>query len=407
MVGALALVRYAPSTSPIADLGAWPEPVHPDSSKTGPLLGSLVRAGILKIHPSSPLTAFRWAPESFEDALREAGGDLDAVPAPQLTSSFYPLAARYCAPCGPSPAKAVEQLDAHLISALDPAGMTAGQHDDLLAVARELIAEEALRYFTNRLEELHLPAAADNHHARLSEAAHKLAEHRPLGEIYNLVWRATRAAAEAAQKNPRAPRTHMSTHAINQFETHAQNAAADPEWQIKPFSEIAGQGPAAMTRALFYNVLDRGPLETSLAQIAAVLPEPVPALPADKPSPTAVDDELTVTIEWLGAYPDRWNPDDVPRALSVLKEKREEAPEWHFEGKILARGAAHLHRLYERLAPVIGAREAALAVLGATAMLVHPVTLGGASLTNGEWIFNRLSAAIFGIPDEEEEEAGA
>ncbi|MFJ4007616.1 hypothetical protein ACIPWL_29775 [Streptomyces sp. NPDC090023] len=67
----------------------------------------------------------------------------------------------------------------------------------------------------------------------MAEAAYKVAEHRPLGEIYNLVWRATRAAAEAAQKNPRAPRMHMSTHAINRFEADAQRAVADPEWELK------------------------------------------------------------------------------------------------------------------------------------------------------------------------------
>ncbi|MFE9099051.1 hypothetical protein [Streptomyces sp. NPDC007264] len=399
MIGALALLRYAPSTSPIAEISAWPDPLYPDTSKIGSLLGTLVRAGLLKIHPSSPVTAFVWVPETFEDALSEAEGDLGAVATPQLTSSFYPLTARYYAPYGTSPGKAVEALDAHLASALDPAGMHAGHHDDLLAAAQELIAEEALRYFSNRLAEIHLPAVPENHSARLSEAAYKLAEHRTLGEIYSLVWRATRAAAEAAQKNPRAPRAHMSTHAINQFETHAHRAVADPDWEIKPFNEIPGHGPAAMTRALFYNVLDSSPIDTSLPQIKEALPAPIPQATAEKPSAASDDDQLTITIEWLDAYPNSWNPEDVPAALSILKEKREETPEWHFEGKILARGAAQLHRLYERLAPTIGTRQAALAVLAATAMLVHPVTINGKSLTNGEWIFGKLSGLLLGIPE--------
>lgn len=35
---------------------------------------------------------------------------------------------------------------------------------------------------------------------------------------------------------------------------------------------------------------------------------------------------LTVTIVWPDAYPDSWNPEDVPSVLIVLKGKREEAP---------------------------------------------------------------------------------
>ncbi|MFD9224535.1 hypothetical protein ACFWDI_32110 [Streptomyces sp. NPDC060064] len=37
----------------IADINHWPDPLHPDSMKISPLLGSLMRAGILQIHPSS------------------------------------------------------------------------------------------------------------------------------------------------------------------------------------------------------------------------------------------------------------------------------------------------------------------------------------------------------------------
>lgn len=409
MIGALALLRYAPTVSPIAEISGWPDPLYPDSGKTTELLGSLVRASLVKIHPTSPVDAFVWAPESFEDALREAEGDLDAVAEPQLTGSFYPMRARYYAPVGTSPGKAAEQLDADLSDALAPSGMTATQQEELLAVAQELIAEEALRYFTNRLDELHLPPVPDNHSARLTEAAYKVAEHRPLGEIYNLVWRATRAAAEAAQKNPRAPRTHMSTHAINRFEADAQRAVADPHWELKPFTAIQGHGPAAMTRALFYNVLDTNPIEASLPEIQKALPEPVTESGADGPADLAsidYDDGLGAMITWLHAHPEAWDPHLVPAALSVLEEQREDTPEWLFEGRILARDARKLLRLYERLAPPLGVREAALAVLSATGMLVHPVTIDRVSLSSGEWILDRLSILLFGGPDEETEDEG-
>ncbi|MFJ5829709.1 hypothetical protein [Streptomyces sp. NPDC093089] len=82
MVGALALLRYAPSTFPIAGVGSWPDLLYPDNGKTGSLLGTLIRADLLRIHSSSPATAFVWEPATFEEALREAGGDnvLDSSP---------------------------------------------------------------------------------------------------------------------------------------------------------------------------------------------------------------------------------------------------------------------------------------------------------------------------------------
>ncbi|MEU9453133.1 hypothetical protein [Streptomyces sp. NPDC048277] len=93
MIGALALLRYAPSISPIAEFSGWPGPLYPDGGKTSTLLGALARASLLKIHPTSPVDAFVGAPESFEDAPRAAEGDLDVVAEPRLTGSFYPMGA--------------------------------------------------------------------------------------------------------------------------------------------------------------------------------------------------------------------------------------------------------------------------------------------------------------------------
>ncbi|WP_159041262.1 hypothetical protein [Streptomyces sp. WM4235] len=391
MVATLALLRYASSTSPIADIGAWLDPLYPDMGEVTELLGSLVRAELLKIHPTSPAEAFVWDPASFEHALRDAGGDLDALAAPELNGSFHPLRARYYAPFGTSQGMAAEQLDIDLAAALGPALMSATQQAELLALARELIAEEALRYFTNRLEELNLPPVPENHGARLGDAAYKVAEHRPLGEIYNLVWRATRAAAEAAQKNPRAPRAHMSTYAVNRFEGDAQRAVAETEWELKPFSAIAGNGPAAMTRALFYSVLDLNPIDTSIPQLREGLPPPVAASIAAAGVTAPGHDDLAAVVAWLHAHPDAWDPRRVPAELGLLEQAREGAPDWHFEGKIIARDAARLHRLHLRLAPALGVKEAALAVLAATGMLVHPVTRDGVTVTSGEWILDALS----------------
>ncbi|MFI0989794.1 hypothetical protein [Streptomyces exfoliatus] len=208
---------------------------------------------------------------------------------------------------------------------------------------------------------------------------YKRAELGPLGEIHNLVRRATRAAAEAAQKNPRAPRAQTNTPAVNRFESDVQRATADPGWELKPFAAITGQGPTAMTRALFYNVLENDPIEMSLPELREALPEPVVAPRATDAAPAGEGDEPAATVAWLNSWPNAWDPYLVAVGLSVLVEERECSPEWHYEGKILARGAGRLFWLYERLAPVIGVREAVLAVVAAAPMLVRPVEPGSST----------------------------
>ncbi|MEU9485892.1 hypothetical protein AB0D83_19890 [Streptomyces decoyicus] len=58
MTAALALLRYAPSTTPISDVGSWFAPLYPTGREAFSLLGALVRSGLLSIHPSSPASAF-------------------------------------------------------------------------------------------------------------------------------------------------------------------------------------------------------------------------------------------------------------------------------------------------------------------------------------------------------------
>ncbi|MFJ6140553.1 hypothetical protein [Kitasatospora sp. NPDC092286] len=394
MLGALAVLRYAPATTPVTDVASWPVPLHPDPDVLTPLLGELVRTGLMVIHPSSPLNTFVWEPASYEDALAKAGGDLGAVTPPVLTDSFYPSRAHYFAPYGTSLGKSAEALDVLLVKALDIRLLTAGQQADLLVIARELVAAEALRYFRWRLEHVLLPVVPDNHVARLHEAALKVAGYRPLGEIYNLVWRATRAAAEAAQTNPRAPRVNMTTYAVNHFETQSQRAAAEADWPIKSFSELSGQGPAAMTRTLFYGLFDSNPIDTSLPQLKDRLPAPAPeppSAPAASPRTPKAEPPVTFPLAWLSEHPDRWNPDDVLTALSHLAKRWADAGETHEGLEVVAHTVFQLTILFGGLAPVIGRREAALAVIAA---VPHTVAREADAEKLAEWIITQLGVLL-------------
>ncbi|MFB7672264.1 hypothetical protein ACFC26_12690 [Kitasatospora purpeofusca] len=398
MLVTLAVLRYAPTTTPVTDVDSWPVPLHPDPDAVASLLGETVRAGLLAIHSSSPVNAFLWEPASYEDALAKAGGTRATIAPPELTQSFYPTRAHYFAPYGPSLGKSAEALDKLLAKSLDINALTAGQQDDLLEVARELIAAEALRYFRARLEYVLLPVVPDNHAARLHEAVLKVAEHRPLGEIYNLVWRATRAAAEAAQTNPRAPRANMTTYAVNHFETQSQRASVEVDWPIKPFSELSGQGPAAMTRTLFYGLFDSNPIDTGLSWLKDRLPCPVaepPPAPVTPPqSPKTGPTAVTFPLTWLSEHPDRWNPNDLPTALSHLTKCWTDDTETQKGLEAVAHASFQLTVLFQELGPVIGGREAALAVVAA---VPHTVAHAADAPNLAQWITTQLGALLLAL----------
>ncbi|MEU6662252.1 hypothetical protein [Streptomyces sp. NPDC046821] len=384
MLGTLAFLRYAHTATPLTALSAWTGPLHPDLGTAGNLLHEAHTAGLLRVHPDSPHHAFLWEPASFEAALQDAGGDLDGLPDPALGDGYYPSRARFYAPCGSSMGTAAELLDSHLVGALDPAGLTTAQQADLLALATELIAEETLRYFTHRLDELNLPEVPDNQAARLKDAAYRVAGSRSLGETYHLAWRATAAAAEGAQKHPRAPRSNMTTHALNRFETLVQRACDEPGWELKPFSEIAALGLAAMTRVLFYTVLDQQPLDTALPALAAALP----------PAQGAADDRLGA----LHNGPDTWAPAQTGTFLAELIGFCEDEPDWHVDSEVIRRGAVQLLGLHDRLAPVLASRNATLAVVAAAPLVDGRIVVLGESVPCGPWLADRLVDHLTGRP---------
>lgn len=268
----LALLHYAPSTTPIGPVRLWAEPLDPDPLRT---VGDLLANGFIRIHPDTAPAAFCWEPEDFREAISRAEGDIDAVQPPQLTDRYYAREAVHYVPYGTSMGTAVENLTAHLTAQLTPAAFDDGRRAELLDLLGELIAAEALRYFDLQLAKRHLPPVPDNHLARLKDIARRGGSTLALGEMNNLIWRAARSAADAAQRSPQAPRANMSTFAVNCLETYVQQALADRQ-PIKPYTFDASL-LAALTRTVFYGVLNADPFTTSVVQAHQTLPEPVPS----------------------------------------------------------------------------------------------------------------------------------
>ncbi|MFJ6661588.1 hypothetical protein ACIQNG_35355 [Streptomyces sp. NPDC091377] len=363
---ALAFLHYAPSSSPLGPVRCWDTPLDPSPESNS--VGRLAQRGFLRIHPDSSPEAFVWAPESFTAAVTAAGGDLDAAADPELTDRYFPREAIHYVRFGSSMGTAAQNLTRHLTARLTLATFDQQRQGELLELVQDLIAAEALRYFDLQLEKRHLPPVPDTHLTRLKEFTLRGSGTLTLGELNNLVWRAARSAADAAQRNPQAPRANMSTFAVNCLETYLQQAATagDNRTPIKPYT-IDPSALAALTRTTFYTVLEADPFVTGVPQIAAMLPHPVLPEPLDAPSApvpppreaeahdteAAPDEKDTTGLTeafngWLRTQRSQWSPDAFTDNLQYLTAQAF-APRPSLEQRQQAHTARQMTTLYQEM----------------------------------------------------------
>lgn len=283
-LAALALLRYAPQPAPISPLQDWPDPLYPRATQAGHVLGDVLHAGLIRIHPDTPINSMVWKPETFDEAMATisdaAANAEEHVQSVVRADNYYPLRAIHYTPFGHSLDTAAAAIRDEMNRRLDPAQLTSTRQQQMQDLVVELLAEETLRYLAVLLDEHNLPQVPENHWDKLVEAAYEVARIRPLSQLYNLAWRSARDAAAAAQRTPYAPKTNMTTHAVNRFESYAQQAL-DLAYDIKPFGRKAGLELSAMTRTLFLRVLNRDPFATSLPDVGWPAPSPTNANEAD------------------------------------------------------------------------------------------------------------------------------
>ncbi|MEV6439830.1 hypothetical protein [Streptomyces anulatus] len=365
---ALALLGYAPSTTPIAPLRSWGTPLDPDVSRTP--VGELLMNGLVRIHPDSSPEAFCWAPESFSAAVAEKNNEECSVPEPQLTDGYYSREAAHYVPYGTSMGTGAENLAQHLTVRLALDGFDDERQEQLLALVQELIAAEALRYLDTQLGKRHLPPVPDTHLGRLKDFTLHGSEVFTLGELNNLVWRAARSAADAAQRNPQAPRVNMSVFAVNCLETYLQqtSSAGEERQPIRPYT-FDPSNLAALTRTVFYTVLKTDPFTTGVVQAAAALPSPMPRKSAqeEQDSEGVVPHPRTPVVRsaenttdapggafypWLDVHRSQWDPDDFVKNLLYLRAQAL-SPQPTEEERQQARAAEQMDTLHRKLRAVL------------------------------------------------------
>lgn len=370
---------------------------HPELSSLSPdgvdktVMESLRRQGVLHVHPSTAMGSQVWRIGAFSDAVAEAGGDLDDIAAPELVDSYYPLTTRFYVPYGEDIRTAVASADTRLLRRLTGALTDPRRFSALETLLVEVITDEAVRYFDHKLKEHHLPEVPAGRRVRLREAADRLAQVRCLGQLYCAVWAATRNAAAAAQRNPRAPITNMTEHGLKRFEDLSQEMVRDDTKYTRVFKEETGFPLSVMTRTLFHTVLDMHPMETGLDRLKAMRPappaparkeaaEPDPA-PARKRAEAKPEPDLEpelfhpeleekefpfvqLQVRQLAAVPESWSPHDFTTVFQTVRE--DISLVWdadHPSNSTLqaATGALEMHLL--QLGTYLKEREAVLAMV--------------------------------------------
>jgi hypothetical protein len=252
------MLQYT-SDGPVTPVSQWATPLYPDAESGYGLLGAAVRSGLLVIHEDSPVDAFVW---------EEGDGSK-----PRLTSSFYPSRAFYYVPFGPSLDTAAKRTRDELAERLDPATSGVERTSRLVEAAADLLQLEAIRYFSYLLADHNLPEVPEQHRDRFRDAAGLVARNRPLAQVYNIAWRAVRAAA-ASRQQTRAPGAAMSTFAVNQFDRDTSRAATDQEWELKPFNPDSNVPLSHTTWALFRGLLDLHPMYATIADVEEQIAQP-------------------------------------------------------------------------------------------------------------------------------------
>ena len=368
----LAILRYAPATSPVPAVDSWPARLAPDQLQHE-LLTAVYRSDLLRVHgPTCPADAFAW--DTAVGSATSATPDSAQRPGPTF-SSFFPSRVSWYAWQGPSLGTAATALDQHLTARAQGWLTTEVGQEDMLGLIGAVVAAETLRYFQFQLDLHNLPPVPDNHQARLAEAAARLAAVHNLGVGYNIAWRAVRNAAAAAQAKPRVPLANMTTFAVNTFEDIAAAAAASDE--VTTFHEDTRLPITALSRTLFHTVLQVDPMTASVPAVTqAFAAAQSYSLDRGCEQLDAGEDPVGAAAEVgysLHALADAGNELDAVALRQLLRDGPEKLiSEWEVtahSARILRAAWLKLAAVYDALEPALGVRGAALAVVAAAATM--------------------------------------
>lgn len=365
-VGALAVIHA------VGDKGGLIYPIDTNDQTIGPnaslstdLFIAAWRGELLKIHPTSPTTAFVWDGETG------------------LGGSIYPSWTRFFVPGDGTLEERLKLFVEDLRARLDLARMWSTERSEMADLAQRLIAEEAGRYFVHMLGEHNLPDLTETHEEALRTATVRGAGLFSIGHLYRMAWSSARDASSAYQRNAGMSKPNAITYGLKQFERWIQRASDNLGSLSEPFSEDRRNLPlSAVTGIVFRTVLGLDPMSTSPSEIMEAL--------AGSPDAELRDDcdacipERHELMDWIRTSTDLWDGSEFREILGILGD---------WTPPICAPGCAHERighvadecgRVYDRIVSRVGETDAAIVTAEATAVanaLRAGVRTGDALLT--------------------------
>lgn len=365
-LGALAVIHA------VGDKGGVIYPIDTDDQTIGPnaslstdLFIAAWHGELLKIHPTSPTTAFVWDGETL------------------LDSGIYTYRTRFFVPGDGTLEERLKTFVDHIRARLNLTRMWSTERAEMAELAQRLIAEEAGRYFVHMLREHNLPDLTETHEEALRTATVRGASQFSIGHLYRMAWSSARDASSAYQRNAGMSKPNAITYGLKQFERWIQRASDNPGSLSGPFNEDKRSLPlSAATGIVFRTILALDPMSTSPSEITETLagsPDAELRLDCDSHIP-----ERHELMDWIRTSTDQWDGSEFRAILGFLED---------WTPLICAPGCAHERighvanecgRVYDRIVSRVGEADAAILTAEATAVanaLRAGVRTGDALLT--------------------------
>jgi hypothetical protein len=344
-VAALTLAHHFADGSSVGPVDEYDEELAPTRELAMNLV-SAVHSKALATHPSTPLEAYVWEAESGDAATTLAG-------------SYYPLKVRLFLG-DDATADDWDSFVSGVRSSLRSDRLTHDEMSQLIALATEVLAQEGIRYFEFMLEGYDLPVVSEQHRDRLYTMLVTAAGKMCLGHIYRAAWTSTSAATNLKAERSRMAKQDVTTFAVNRLEKTLAEYQQPGFDRLQPYREDTRLGLSAVTKTIFYRLLDVDPMTATTAAIRADLVE-ANSVRRSECLRTIADGEIA-SNRLRGSRGD-WSGREFRAALAAIKTEDHDICSAGCAHDRLGTLAGKAGRSYEKLSGDIGEDEAALALI--------------------------------------------
>jgi len=348
LLAVLGIARSVPAREGVLDeISTADESLTPDKDWDIELLQQVFSSGLVRVHPTSPTSAFVWK-------------DGDVEP----TGRYYlQVVKMYAAGSDDNLTVRLDELLAAIMVRLDPETLLAVERTELVSIAERLLIGELARWVDHEYAKIGLGETGPEHRQTLLSVARRGVNTFTLGQLYKMVWTSARDGNSAYTTHKGMPKSKAITAGLNKIDYHMRAAIEDPNRLLKPFTEQAALPLTPLTKSLFLDVLGVNPMTSAINEVRDSLDALSPALIVQCSESIPERHEL---IEWMRTS--QWASDEFYEELARLED---------WDPALCAVGCSHdgvggvaaaAGAMYDTVVSRVGEQAAAHVVAAATAL---------------------------------------